>query len=277
MARRPNIAQIMEDQDITGLEEAMRFGPDSKVRQLAARAAGQWGNYEMIEALTRSLREDPEEFVRKEAGEALYEMLGKRSDEVIATYNNGANYEGEWIVDEPEEVVEEETAGAWGESSINALYTIASDNRDINKSVKAVRALGKINSTRAVETLISICLNAEAEETRAEAREVLLSFYGDDLEDVLASYRQVDDEESDEYDETYDETVESSEEEEATGDDADAQEGWQDTPDPGVSVRKINVLSPSVLQEEKINVAQIVLVVVGVMVVIGIVVLMLGR
>lgn len=268
MARSPNIAQILQDHDITGLEEAMRFGPDPKVRQLAARAAGQWGNYEMIEALTRSLREDPEEFVRKEAGEALYEMLGNRSEEVIASYNNGADYLDDWIVDEPEEAGDEATAGAWGESSINALYMIASDGRDLKKGRNAVRALGKINSTRAVETLISICLNAEAEETRAEAREVLLAFYGDDLDDVLASYRQLDEEEfEDEY----------TEEEEVTADEVDSREGWQDTLEPGVSVRKINVLSPSVLQEEKINIAQIVLVVVGVMVVIGMVVLMLGR
>lgn len=274
MARRPNIAQIVEDQDITGLEEAMRFGSDPKVRQLAARAAGQWGNYELTEALTRSLREDPEEFVRKEAGEALYEMLGNRSVEVIASYNSDANYLDEWIMDEPEDAVDEETAGKWGENSINALYMIASDSRDMGKSLKAVQALGQISNTRAVETLISICLNAEAEKTRAEAREVLQSYYGDDLEDVLASYRLVDDEESDE---EYDEDVEFSDEEGATVDEGESRGEWQDTSEPGVSVRNTISQTPSVLQEEKINLVQILLVAVGALAVIGIVALALGR
>lgn len=187
---KPNLARILDEQDAIALEEALRFGPDAGIRQHAARAAGQWGNLELVEALVRSTQEDPEEMVRNEASQALFEMLGSRAGEVAASYNVGADYEDEWIIADPQvEFFEDESGGEWDERSINALYMMADDPRDPAKGIKAVKALAQVGTTRSVETLLSLALHAETEKIQAAARETLEDFYGEDLDEILKSYQ----------------------------------------------------------------------------------------
>ncbi|MHC1781157.1 MAG: HEAT repeat domain-containing protein [Anaerolineaceae bacterium] len=269
----PNLARIVESQDVIGLEEAIRYGPDVKVRQLAVRAAGQWGNLEIVEALVRSMQEDPEDLVRKEAYEALFEILGNRTEQVAASYNAGADYEDEWIISDPQ--VEEEggeLSGKWDESSINTLYMMAGDHRDVAKGVKAVAALAEISSTRAVEALISLSLNSPIEKIKLEAQARLEGFYGDDLEEVLNSYRMEGQDELEDY-----EDVTAGDEMEEEDPVAEGGTDWVELPQRGASLRQAPPESPSVFQEEGLSAVHILLVGVATLVVIGLVAMALGR
>jgi hypothetical protein len=262
----PNLARVVESQDVTGLEEAMRYGPDVKVRQLAVRAAGQWGNMELVESLVRSMQEDPEELVRKEAYESLYEILGNRTEQVAASYKAGADYEDEWIISDPRVEEDGELSGKWDESSINTLYMMAGDHRDVAKGMKAVAALAEISSTRAVEALISLSLNSPIEKIKLEAQTRLEDFYGDDLEEVLNSYRAEGQDELEEYEDL------------AAGDEINEEEpaakvgaDWVELPQRGASLRQSPPETPSVFQEEGLSAVHIILVGVATLVVIGLV------
>ncbi len=264
----PNLNEILEAGDVEALEEAMRYGPDVKVRQLAVRAAGQRENYDLIEALTRSLREDPENVVREEANRALQELLGNRSEETIASYK-GADYADEWIITEfPEEGDGGELSGVWDESSLHALFTIASDDRDEAKGVKAVRALAQISSTRAVEALIALALRAASTRVRDAARAELEAFYGEDLDQVLESYRTAGQDDLEEFEEG---------EEEDQAEDEAAGEDWVELPQRGSSIRQAPPDQPSVFKEEGMDPVTTAIIVVGVLVVIGLVMMVLGQ
>jgi HEAT repeat protein len=259
---KPNLARILEEGDITGLEEAMRFGPEAKIRQLAARAAGQWGNLELVEALVRSMQEDPDEMVRDEAYEALYEMLGSRTDEVAASYNAGADYADEWIIADPQvELDDGAPAGEWDERSINALYMMADDSRNTAKGVKAVKALAQIGTTRAVEALISLALHAETEKIRQASRGLLEDYYGEDLDEVLKSF-QADDESFGE--ELVDLALEEDWPEEAIGDWAAFGEGKE-------GYGRAQPQSSPVMREEGVSAAHVLLVGAATLVVIALV------
>jgi hypothetical protein len=142
----------------------------------------------------------------------------------------------------------------------------------VEKGLKAVAALSEISSTRAVEALISLVLNCPIERIQVEARNNLADFYGEDLEEVLDSYRAEGQDEQEDYDDTN------------AGDEMDGEEpavdggtNWMKLPQRGASLRQTPPESPSVFQEEGISVFHILLVGIATLVVIGLVAMALGR
>lgn len=216
MSRKPDVAQLLEDHDLEGLMEALRYPQDASVRAEAAKALGEMNDSQAVESLIRSFRLDPALEVQAAARRALEEMFGNRAQAVIEAYpvyadekawpagpssaaeeeEFGENDEAE----EEEEEAEEEAGNApesdslWSADDLYSLTTILRAEKDLHLRVRAAHALGEIGAhdLQAVETLAATVLHGDNPSVREAAMQALEKLYGKEgAQDVVDTYRAI--------------------------------------------------------------------------------------
>jgi hypothetical protein len=245
MSRKPDVNRMLEDRDLFGLMEALRYPGDPDVRMKAAGALGEIGDLRSVESMLRSCIQDPDEYVKQAARSALSQILGNEAKLALAAY---LPPDEPWIQEtpqsssrvielgegEPAGIEDESVTGAgdldfdeeleeklddqeirWEESDIPGLIAVIRTDHSRTKRIEAIRALSQIGNMRAIDALASIAIWSEESRLRREANQALQGIYGDDLEEVLENYKQAnrddgslrgeDDDEEDEYDELDDE------------------------------------------------------------------------
>jgi hypothetical protein len=196
MTWNTNIYQMMDARDIEGLIRILRSTEKPAQRERAANALEKIGDLRAVESLIRAYLQDPAQEVQQAAYDALQSILGGETDTAISAYA---------IPDDPWQVVEEAVndeeqdenpdyrqqtgVSTWGEGDIQGLIAIIRYDHDLAKRLKAIYALSQIENTRAIDALASIALWSEERRIREAAKESLRTIYGDDLDEVLQSYR----------------------------------------------------------------------------------------
>jgi HEAT repeat protein len=253
MASFPNIEMLKSDQDIEGLEEALRYPGDPDLRIKAAKVLGELDSLSSVESLARSNLEDPEPKVKAAAHDALIVLLGNKADSTITYYRKLGAYPEPWIMEDhrpvqiktQEEVFPdidendleevEDAEEAHSDAEINALVTIIQSRSDTNLKLKAIRELAKKPDMNSVGALVWIAKWDDETPIQSAAVAALKQLYGDDYEQVVNSY--------------IDGEADSEDEEE------DEEEIPQSTP-----IQLVDQTNIPVLQEEKSGVLQVVLI-----------------
>ncbi len=188
MPRTPDINRLYADRDLPGLLSALRFPRDPTIRMQAARSLGEIGSLRAVESLLRSHFQDPEITVRSAAHTALHQVLGTEAERAISAF---VPPDEEWI-DESllMEAELEESEVDWNESDIQGLIAVVREDHDRQKRIKALQALSQIENTRAIDALASIATWSDESWLKHAARQALADVYGDDLDEILKSYRQ---------------------------------------------------------------------------------------
>ena len=223
MANKPNIKALYEDQDLEGLVDALRFPGSPEVRAEAARALGALSNFEAVESLVYSTRQDPDTFVQKAALAALHELLGNTAEAVIASYGSLPEDEP-WVPVSPPEGPGEpglvdiwkdlepgRTEVKWGHDDISALIAVLRNESNDVVRLRAIRALSQISSTEAIDALAKVALWEEDDASRAAATAALEEVFGEGLPEVLQSYRDSAGGDEDEWDQEIEVSAEDAE------------------------------------------------------------------
>ena len=96
MAYKPNIRRLVDDRDIDGLVQALRYPEDPAIRASAAGALGKIGKVETVESLIRSYLQDPNPGVQQAGLNALHQIIGGEAELAISAY---ALPEDTWVED----------------------------------------------------------------------------------------------------------------------------------------------------------------------------------
>lgn len=201
-----------KDKDLEQLVNMLRQKNDPARRKIAAKELGERHNMEAVESLARSALEDPEPGVQQAARAALNELLGNQAAEVLATYRSADSEDDSWLIEEDieqeNEAAAEDASGLlWGEDDIKGLVLVARHEKNPAYRLRALRRLGKINSTSASDTLAILALNDDDEMVRSASKMVLEEIFGEGANTILDNYRsggsgfEEDEEESGEIDE----------------------------------------------------------------------------
>jgi len=191
MSKKPDVDKLVVDNDVEGLLLALRYRPDPGVRAPAARALGDRYDFSITEPLVRAYYEDPDQEVHQAASQALDALFAQKKDQVIASYAGMENEEQPWLLDdEGDNSLEVEEASAWDSGTITALFRMAYHDRDPQKRLKAVKALGRMRNTSAIEVLQQLALDAEEEPVRAAAHSALTLYFGGDTDAVLQAFNE---------------------------------------------------------------------------------------
>ena len=99
MAHKPNVRRLVDDRDVHGLVQALRYPEDPEIRAQAAQALGKLGKVKPVESLIRSYLQDPDLDAREAALDALHQIIGGEADLAISAYTLP---EDTWIEDKIE-------------------------------------------------------------------------------------------------------------------------------------------------------------------------------
>jgi HEAT repeat protein len=258
MANIINFDDLMADHDIPGLVAALRQPEDADLREAAARALGDLGDVAAVEALIRSVLQDPDSGVRKAARAALDLLVGMDAGLAIASF--GAPPGDPWLVETAEfEFVEPEDAEEPYQADLDAFI----DEDDLEGLVACLRhprlpglrtaaaeALGELGETEAVEPLIRSHLEDPEPEVRQAAYSALDLICGANTSLAISAYRSGPPPRDEWLEEPDPAVVEINEEEEpgpgslSTGDDmqpGDPLSGRESAPPPGGPFSKTDI------------------------------------
>jgi HEAT repeat protein len=196
MDKKPDLDVMLDGENVSGLEEALRWPDDAQLRAAAARALGELADGAAAESLALSAWLDPEPMVQKAARAALDVLLGENdARNMLEMYRGVEPEDDDWLRVDPE--AEEEMAWtgeheiAWVQDDVTGLISVLRGEPSPELRVRAARALTQFPSPEVVEALVDVCLHSDHPHVRAVCREALIEIYGDDAADVIASYRTV--------------------------------------------------------------------------------------
>jgi hypothetical protein len=86
MAGKPHIRRLVDDRDVHGLIQALRYPEAPEIRAQAAQALGKLGKVKAVESLIRSFIQDPDPDVRQAALDALHQIIGGEAEMAISAY-----------------------------------------------------------------------------------------------------------------------------------------------------------------------------------------------
>jgi HEAT repeat protein len=197
MQRIPNVSKLSAARDLQGLAQALRYGPDVRVRLQAARAAGELCELELTEPLVRSFLEDPDGEVRQEAHAALLLTLGNQAEQVIATYTHAEAYAEPWVMQEPlpRDGGEEESGALMPlvealkkKKDLGGLEDALRCGKNTRLRLDAARAMGDLLAFDRTENLVRSFREDPQLEVRLAARSALDQLFGTRAVEVIASY-----------------------------------------------------------------------------------------
>ncbi len=187
------VQRSIEVGDVQVLADLLRdTRKPAALRKQAALALAELQKPEGGDALLDAIFKDPSQEVRDAALEALNDLVGPDTTRLaVETYGEEpAPLDGD---------TEEETPGTehgdlggvrWNAADMVGLSNIISAERDPQRRIKAVRAMGAIAHMDAVNYLVYMALWEENDAVRKAAYEALQKRYGDDLDNFLAEERK---------------------------------------------------------------------------------------
>ncbi len=157
----PDVSQLKSKKNVKGLIKALSYQKDWRVRELAARALGELGAVEAVDALIEKLR-DYSEVVENTAADALIEIGPPAIDGLVSALADPdrREYVSHVLVD-------------IGKESIPALGEVVEKGWFVNARKYAAWTLGKIGDPSAVSALLKGVLDEDSQVRKAAAKAML--------------------------------------------------------------------------------------------------------
>ncbi|MDR3575009.1 MAG: HEAT repeat domain-containing protein [Anaerolineaceae bacterium] len=201
----PDVQKLADNQDISGLINALRYPDSVTVRAEAAQALGELSDDQAVESLARSVMEDPASEVKRAARSALEEMYGNVADSILSSYQNAPAYSEPWIKGKSDDQVEQSEIEPTEASTASIHFDIPwlKKNKDLDGLLEALRylddpagraaaaiALGDLGYKEMAEYLVRALLEDPDQKVQSAAHQALVEMFGNEISNVIASYRQ---------------------------------------------------------------------------------------
>jgi HEAT repeat protein len=237
------VQHLLDDADFTGLSRLLRNPLVPSLRAQAALALAELENREASELLVRATREDPDPNVQAAAQQALIHLFGSQAETVLTGYPDEPSEEDPWLdenSDEMEDLADDEdqtqAPDELSPADLEGFVRIALYEGNEKLRFQAIRVISRSSDMRATDTLAQLVLWGDNRRLRAAARQALEDRYGEQAQDIIASYRsaaQQDGEDSDLPDDFENGTLPQDQEDEEEGDDDeedDDEDGEEEPP-----------------------------------------------
>ncbi|MGH1365117.1 MAG: HEAT repeat domain-containing protein [Calditrichia bacterium] len=157
----PDVSQLKTKKNVKGLIKALEYQKDWRVRELAARALGELGAVEAVDALINKLK-DFSEVVENTAADALVEIGKPAIDDLVSALADPdrREYVAHVLVD-------------IGGDAIPALSEVVEKGWFMNARKYAAWTLGKIGDSSAVDALLKGVLDEDPHVRKAAAQAML--------------------------------------------------------------------------------------------------------
>jgi len=157
----PDVSQLKTKKNVKGLIKALEYQKDWRVRELAARALGELGAVEAVNALINKLK-DFSEVVENTAADALVEIGKSAIDDLVSALADPdrREYVAHVLVD-------------IGGDAIPALSEVVEKGWFMNARKYAAWTLGKIGDSSAVDALLKGVLDEDPNVRKAAAQAML--------------------------------------------------------------------------------------------------------
>jgi HEAT repeat protein len=199
------IQNMLEYGDVDGLLHILRQERDPALRARAAGALGELAELEASDALTAAALNDPDASVRQAARQALHDLLGNQADMVLRMAESDLQ-QGGGSAQTPTALIPAEAGvgavQADHESepvaannladyeTLRGLIMIARGDPNHELRLRATKSLGQYADMHAVRELMDLALWDEDDGIRQAAEGELRARFGEQLPEMLESYRQ---------------------------------------------------------------------------------------